>query len=145
MSTVVQETVSALPRPVGGRRVALLAGLTVLAVAPYLVGLLVPYHVNDLDALPLAEVSSGAHDPMDLWPQGPLAGPTQLAGLLAISLTPLGLLAVLIAALTGLSPRRRRRTPEVTAGLALVALTCLAALAFYFSPLGAALMSWRLD
>ncbi|KGH47243.1 hypothetical protein IN07_07525 [Modestobacter caceresii] len=145
MSAVAQGTVSAPPRPVGRRRVALLAGSTVLAVAPYLAGILVPYYVNDLDVLPLAEVSSGAYDPKDLWPQGPLAGLTQLAGLLAISLTPLGLLAVLTAALTGLAPRRRRSAPVVTAGLALVALSCLAALAFYFSPMGAALMSWRLD
>ncbi|MCZ2837203.1 hypothetical protein [Modestobacter sp. VKM Ac-2985] len=131
------------PPPVHGRRVALLAAIAVLAVAPYLAGVLVPYYVNDLDAVPLAEVAGGAHDPKDLWPHGTAGGLVQLAGLLSLSLTPIGLVAVLVAALNGLF--RRRPTPVLAVGLGLVTLGCLAGLAFFLSPLGGALISWRLD
>lgn len=126
-----------------GRRVALLAAIAVLVVAPYLAGVLVPYYVNDLDAVPLAEVAGGAHDPKDLWPEGTVGGLAQLAGLLSLSLTPIGLVTVLVAALHGLF--RRRPTPVLAVGLGLVALGCLAGLAFFLSPLGSALISWRLD
>src|SRR3712207_1955913 len=51
----------ALPRPATWRTVAALAALTGVAVLPYLAGVLVPYHVNDLDQLSLAEVASGRH------------------------------------------------------------------------------------
>ncbi|GAA4751993.1 hypothetical protein GCM10023328_38880 [Modestobacter marinus] len=141
MSAPAREEVGA--QPVGGRRVALLAVCTALVVAPYLAGVLVPYHVNDLDAVPLAEVAGGAHDPKDLWPHGTAGGLAQLAGMLSLALTPIGLVAVLVAALDGLF--RRRPTPVVALGLASVALACLAGWAFFLSPLGTALISWRMD
>ncbi|MGY1844042.1 hypothetical protein [Modestobacter sp. SYSU DS0875] len=145
MSPAVQETDPAQPRPADGRRVALLAAGTALALAPWLAGVLVPYYVNDLDALPLSELTSGAHDPKDLWPQGPVGGLVQLGGLFSFILTPVGLVAVLIGAGRGLVFRARRGTPAVSVGLVLVTLACLAGLSLAWSPLGMALMTWRLD
>ncbi|MGY1855995.1 hypothetical protein [Modestobacter sp. SYSU DS0290] len=146
MSTAVQETDTTTPRPARGRTVALLAAGTGLALAPWLAGVLVPYYVNDLDALPLAELTSGAHDPKDLWPRGTLGGLVQAGGLFSLLLTPMGLLLVLLAgALPRLGSRARRGTPGVTVGLVLVTLACLAGLAAVWSPLGMALMTWRLD
>lgn len=145
MSAPALDPTRTAPRPAGGRTVALLAALAALAMAPYLAGVLVPYHVNDLDDLPLAELTSGAHDPKDLWPHGTLGGLVQLGGLFSLVLTPTGLVAVLVGALRGLAFRAHRGTPAVTAGLALVALACLAGVALAFSPLGSALTAWRLD
>lgn len=124
---------------------ALLTGLTALSLAPYLAGVLLPYYVNDLDALPLAEVSSGRHDPKDLWPQGPVGGLAQLAGFFSLALTPMGLVATLAGCGYALRPRTPRRTPAATASVVLVALVCLGGLAFFLSPLGGALTTWRLD
>lgn len=135
----------ATSQPVHARRVGVLALCTVVVLAPYLAGVLVPYYVNDLDAVPLAEVASGMHDPKDLWPQGLVGGLTQLAGFLSIALTPIGLLAVSAVALPGFTSRSRRGTPAVTAGHVLVTALCLAALALFFSPLGNALAAWRMD
>jgi hypothetical protein len=63
MSTVV---VPERPRTVPPW-VALAAG--VLPLAGFVLFLLVPYSVNDLHRLPLAEVASGLHDPKGLWPR----------------------------------------------------------------------------
>ncbi|WP_222193353.1 hypothetical protein [Modestobacter italicus] len=145
MSAPALDPTRTAPRPAGGRAVALFAGLAALAMAPYLAGVLVPYYVNDLDALPLAELTSGAHDPKDLWPQGPLSGLVQLGGLLSLALTPMGLVAVLAGTLHRVASRGHLDAPAVMVGLLLVALACLAGLVLVFSPLGGALATWRLD
>ena len=124
---------------------AVLAALTALTLAPYLAGVLLPYYVNDLDSLPLAEVAGGRHDPKDVWPEGPVGGLVQLGGYLSLALTPLGLVAALGGALYALLPWRRRSTPAVTAGLVLVVLACVGGLVLMGSPLGQALATWRLD
>jgi len=118
-----------------------------LVLASYVVGVLLPYAVNDLHRLPLAEVASGAHDPKDMWPQGSSAVPglMQLAGLFAVTLGPLVVLGVLLAvpwALwdgRGRTSRNARVIGFVTTALALVLVSLLV------SPLGQALTTWRLD
>ena len=130
-------------RPVGGGTVALLAVLTALVCAPYLAGVLLPCYANDLDALPPAELPGGGSGPAT-WPDGALGGPLQVAGALSLVVTPIGLAAALGWALYGLLPWRRG-TPAVTAGLVLVVLACLGALAFLGSPLGSALATWQRD
>ena len=144
MTSLAHDPTTTAPRPAGNRTVTLLAALAALSLAPYLAGVLVPYYVNDLDALPLAEVASGRHDPKDLWPHGTVGGLAQLAGFSSLVLTPLGLLATLAGCVHGLLPRAARRTPVVTAGLVLVTLVCLAGLGLVLSPLGGALATWRL-
>ena len=68
----------------------LVVGALVAVTAAVFVGtIVVPYYVNNLDALPLVEVASGAHDPKDLWPQGAAGATVQLTAFLAIALTPL--------------------------------------------------------
>ena len=122
---------------------AVLAALTALACAPYLAGVLLPYYADDLDALPLAELPGGGSGPT-AWPDGPIGGLVGVAGALSLVVTPIGLVAALGCALYGLLPWRRG-TPAVTAGLVVVALACLGALAFLGSPLGSALATWQRD
>ncbi|WP_346622416.1 hypothetical protein [Blastococcus montanus] len=142
-------TVDAPPR--SWRSVVVLAACVVVAVAPYLAGVLIPYYVNDLDALPLAEVASGAHDPKDLWPQGTLGGLAQLGGLLSLSLTPIVLLAVGgISAAAAVQewhtlPVARRAPRPVAVACVVVTLVCVALLAWFFTPTASALMTWRMD
>ena len=123
----------------------MLAGLALLSLVPYLAGVLVPYYVNDLDSLPLAEVASGRHDPKDLWPRGVVGGFVQLAGFFSLAVTPLGLVATLAGCVHALRARARRRARASTAALVLVALVCVDGLTLVFSPLGSALATWRLD
>ena len=137
-------------RTVTWRPVAVLAVLAVLGVAPYLAGVLIPYYVNDLDALPLAEVASGAHDPKDLWPQGFVGGWVQAGGFLSMVVTPLTLVCVLGGCVAGLVaglPRQgvRRMSWDVAIGLVAVGAACVGGLAFELSPLGSALATWRMD
>jgi hypothetical protein len=75
---------SFLDTPIWQGPVALLT-CAVLTSAAWLVGVLLPYYVNDLDSLPMSEVTSGAHDPKDMWPvtAGPVGGLMHLAGVLA--------------------------------------------------------------
>jgi hypothetical protein len=63
----------------------LLLSTAVLTASAWLAGVLLPYFVNDLDSLPMSEVTSGAHDPKELWPvtEGPVGALVHLAGVLA--------------------------------------------------------------
>lgn len=56
------------PAVIGWRRITTLATPVLATLTLYCVGVLLPYYVNDLHRLPLAEVAGGAHDPKDLWP-----------------------------------------------------------------------------
>jgi hypothetical protein len=112
----------------------------------YAVGMLVPYFVNDLHRLPLAEVASGRHDPKDLWPTtSPAAGLVQLSGIYSALLGPL-LLPLAVLALGPLLVRRWSATSRGTRVLAVVALAwpVLGSLGMW-SEAGRALLFWRLD
>jgi len=118
-----------------------------LVAAAYVAGVVVPYLVDDLHHVPLAELTSGAHDPKDLWPAtGGTAGALlhDLGSLTAVlGCVPL-LVAGSVAALAvpgAVRDRSRRRTvlAAVTLGLVLVTL------AVTISPLGRALLTWKLD
>lgn len=144
-----QSTVTASDAPLvrlGLRSVLAVGVLVTAAAALFAVTIVVPYYVNDLDALPLAEVAGGAHDPKDLWPRGAAAGWVQLAAFLAIGLTPLT--ALVGAALSGvvLLLRLRRGGPaRVLVGSALVLALSVAVLVVRFSAFGSALVTWRMD
>ena len=59
--------------------------------------IVLPYYVNGLNGVPLAEVAGGGHDPKDLWPMAsPIAAPYRIAGLFMVMLTPLIAMAVLM-------------------------------------------------
>ncbi len=121
-----------------------MVGALVAVTAAVFVGtIVVPYYVNNLDALPLAEVASGAHDPKDLWPQGAAGATVQLSAFLAIALTPLT--AFVGAAMSGTLLLRRSAGARVRTGSVLVLGLSLAVLGAYFSPLGSALTIWRMD
>lgn len=132
---------------VRGRRALLAAAVVAVATAAVLAAsVVVPYVVNDLHRLPLAEVSSGAHDPKDLWPRGAAGGLLQLVGLLAVALVPLT--AAAGAALSAVVVLHHAGDPrDVRGAFAGVLLLLLAAtvLVGYLSPLGSALVVWRLD
>jgi uncharacterized membrane protein len=136
---------AARERGADGRRTRLLVGLAVLSLAPYVVGVLMPFYVNGLGGVPLADVSGGAHDPKDLWPHGPIGGLVQLAGLLSLAITPVGLVATLAGCVHAAITRAGEGRTRPRTGPALLVLLCVAALVLFFSPLGNALVSWRLD
>ena len=139
-------------RPRTWRSVALLAGWTLLAAAPFVVGLVVPYYGNGLAELPLAELTSGAHDPKDLpWPTGLLGGVVHGAAGLALAFTPLALIGM--AAISGTAavqewitlPVGRRARRSVAAGLVAVTVLGLGLLSLLATPTASALLTWRLD
>ena len=151
--TVTAPAISPVPtrRPRTWRSVGVLAAWAVFCAVPYLAGVLIPYYVNDLDALPLAEVAGGGHDPKDLWPQGTVGGLMQLAGYFSLVWTPIGLLAVGGISATAavqellLFPTTRRASRPVAIGLLLLTLAVVALLSWFATPTAAALMTWRLD
>ena len=136
------------PAGVGWRPIALLAAAVLGTLAMYGVGVLLPYYVNDLHRLPLAEVASGAHDPKDLWPGGALGGFPQLAGFLSLALLPMAAFIGICAGATSLVFLWRRvqpqRLPKSLAVITVMAAS-VAALAFLLTPTGEALAVWRLD
>lgn len=143
-TTTSRETAPLIP--ISTRSPLLAVTFTAAPALLFVASILVPYYVNDLDSLPLAEVASGAHDPMGLWPQGAAGGWVQLAAGVAIALTPLG--AVIGAGLSATAiARGARRGPDrsLVARAAVVLTLSIAVLATYFSPVGSALVSWRLD
>jgi hypothetical protein len=141
-------TTEAAPRTDRGwRMVRWLTVLAGLVTVPYLAGVLLPYYVNGLHELPLAEVASGRHDPKDLWPQGFVGGLVQLGGFFGLALTPilLAFIAVGSAALgiAGLVTGELRRT--AAAASVVLAVACAAGLAWFLGDTAAALTTWRMD
>ncbi len=116
--------------------------------AAYVAGFVVPYYVNDLDALPLAEVSTGLHDPKDLWPYvGGGAGwvLVRLAAMLSVLVVPLAVLGLaghgIWGAVSASTTRRRARwTVAVASGA-----VALGIVGWFVSPLGTAITLWALD
>ena len=124
-----------------------LSAVAILALL-WIAGVLVPYYVNDLDRLSVGELTSGAHDPAQLWPAttGTVGQTVQIAG--ALAGWPL-MYVVYIASALGSgyllkeewsgSSRGERALLATLAGLS-VALTAL-----LLSPFGVALTTWALD
>lgn len=112
----------------------------------YAAFLAMPYYVNDLDRLSFAELTSGAHDPRELWPhdQGSGWASFRLAGMATFFVGPavaLGTLAwAAVRTRQGIAAGDLRRT-----GPALMAAAIsLGTIAWLFSPAGRALMAWFL-
>lgn len=153
MTVTAPEVSAPLTRPRRTwRSVALLGGWTVLAALPFVVGIVVPYYGNGLDGLPLAALTSGAHDPKDLpWPTGFLGGVVHGAAGLALAFTPLALIGM--AAISGTAavqewltlPAERRARRTVAAGIVAVSLLGVGLLSLLATPTASALLTWRLD
>jgi hypothetical protein len=131
----------------GWRLVWFLTAVAVLVTVPYLVGVVLPYYVNDLHHLPLDEVASGGYDPKDLWPQGFVGGLVQLAGFFSLALTPLALTFICVGSaalgIAGLVTGELRRT--ASAALILLTVACALGLAWFLGDTAAALTAWRMD
>ena len=121
---------------------ALVTGACLLAVAPFALGMALPYYVNDLDGLPLHDVRSGRVDPATAWPLGTVWG--NLAGILALTLAQPALAAVTVMALSA-AVRAALTRRLVALGFAGIALSGVAVLAWVWGPTGRALMTWLLD
>lgn len=112
----------------------------------YAVFFALPYYVNHLDGLPLAELTAGAHDPRTLWPHDGgdawAFGLATTATFLAGPAATLGVLAwAVVRTRDGITAGDLRRT-----GPALVAAAVsIGTVAWLFSPLGRALTAWSLD
>lgn len=121
--------------------------LVTLVAVSFGVGVVLPYLVNDLHLLPLAEVAGGGHDPKNLWPYGtgsPLAL-LPLAGLLSVTVGLLLVLGTLVVVGWTLWEWRGRTTRSArTVGRATLLLS-VAVLATMWSPWGQALTRWLLD
>ncbi|MGY1830168.1 hypothetical protein ACI8AA_07015 [Geodermatophilus sp. SYSU D01180] len=116
------------------------------AVLVHVLGVVVPYVVNGLHHLPLAEVASGLHDPKDLWPATIpyLGGWLRLAAVLSIALAPLTLVFVLVTCGFGVG-RTIRSAPCTALVHAVVAVPCVVVLAWFLGPTSQALISWQMD
>ena len=121
----------------------------VAIMAVWVAGVLVPYYVNDLDRLPLDELSSGAYDPKDRWPY---AGGSSPAGSLRSVLLPVSLPLVpllgLGSAVAGAAILMRRRESLTAAARRLTVAALVLAIimvAVSLSPFGLALRTWALD
>lgn len=132
----------------GWQSIAGLAAAVVAVLALFSVGVLLPYYVNDLHRLPLAEIANLADDPQRLWPQDGWRYPVGLAALVTTGFAPLVLLAVVFVGAVWLTALWRRSEPErVPRSLALIVIMTgsVAALLFWFSEPGLALAAWRRD
>lgn len=121
-------------------------------VSTFAVGVLLPYYANDLDAVSLAELTSGAHDPKDLGPyNAPMGGWLRLFGLLSLALAPVsllvgGLLAADCAVQAVISRRSRSHAwVPLAVTLTVLAVASLWGATLFFSPTPDALMAWLLD
>ncbi|GAB3195016.1 hypothetical protein GCM10027261_14280 [Geodermatophilus arenarius] len=133
-------TAPARPR----RWLAAYCGGVLAAVLPYGAGVLLPYFVNGLHRLPLAEVASGRHDPKLLWPSYTGSGGLlDLAGFLSLAWTPLALVALVV--LGPLAAWRTRHRPWLAACFVVLAAACVAALGWLMGLTSAALLAWRMD
>ena len=110
---------------------------------------LVPYYVNDLHRLPLAEVASGAHDPKDLWPYAPeVVLPFALVRLVGLYVVALAPGAAVISVLGGVLVLAAKWRTLTTGGRVLAFAVVLASLALAtltLSPFGQALTTWYMD
>jgi hypothetical protein len=133
---------------IGWRSIAVLTGAVLVAVAAFSVGVLLPYFANGLHHLPLSELTSGAYDPTDLWPQNGWALPLALAGVFGVLLAPLVSLSAVGVAACWLALLWCRPEPQrVVKSLALlsVLVTSGAAALFWLSGTGEALSAWWMD
>jgi hypothetical protein len=133
------------------RRFGALVLVAAVPLAAYGSGVLLPYYVNDLDALPLDDVAGGAYDPKDLWPSGTWWGPwLRLLGILVGSAAPsalllTGLAATVYAVRGALFSARRRRAPVMVAALVALAVACWWGATWFLGPTAAALSAWVMD
>lgn len=118
--------------------------VTVLFVAGYLFGVVVPYYANDLDGVPLAELGRG-HAPERLWPNtaGVFGRALHVVGLLTAVVSWIVLPVIAVLSLLCLVLGRRSRT-AVACYLA-AALLSVGTLTFQYSALGRALLGWMLS
>jgi hypothetical protein len=131
------------------RGVRLLMLIVALSVAPYVLFVVLPYFVNDLHRLPLTEVSSGRHDPKDLWPTTVpyVGGWLHTFGFFSAVFTPMFLILTIFGALVAavVTMRQRLSAWGVVAGYVVVVLTCIGGVVFYLGPISRALLTWQLD
>jgi hypothetical protein len=125
----------------------ILLGVVVGIVLAFVAGVVLPYYVNDLDRLPLAEVVSGRHDPKELWPEtaGPWGHLLHGVGAYAVTLGHLTLIFAAGGSLAGLALLWRQLS--TAARRALVTVLAVAGTAFVVmaSGWGQALATWTLD
>lgn len=147
MITGMQAAPEVADRPSPARPRILLA-YVVLVVCSYLVGVILPYYVNNLDELPLDRLTAGSlHDPAYLpTTERPLGRVAYIAGVLAVGpgaiMLMLMLMPMAVVAAVGLL-RRGRDAGGLTYGLAL--LLSAAMLTFMFSPVGLIFSAWMID
>lgn len=123
--------------------------LAVLSVAAWAVFFALPYYVNDLDRFSLTEVTSGLHDPKDLWPYidgGLLAAVFALGSMFTLATAPFTGAAAVVWACLNLWRERAQRVRPGRIALSLVTIAFgTAAIAWLGTPLGSALITWWLD
>ena len=115
--------------------------------AAYVLLVVLPYHVNDLDRFSPADVAGGAHDPKDLWPTTIpyVGGWLHLGGVVSMLVAPMTLLVVaLVCGFTSVQAVRLRAWTAAGVHTA-VAVVCAVAGAWFSSPLARALATWQLD
>lgn len=131
------------------RGVRLLMSIVALSAAFYLLFVVLPYVVNDLHRLSLAEVSSGRHDPKDLWPTTVpyVGGWLHTFGFFSAIFTPMSLVLTLFGALAAavVTARQRLSARGVVIGYGVVVVACIGGLVYYLGPISQALLTWQVD
>ncbi len=124
-----------------------MATAAAVCLVAYALLVVLPYHVNDLDRFPLADVAIGYHDPKDLWPTTIpyVGGWLHLGGVLSMVAAPMTLLVVaLVCGFTSVQAIGQRVWNVATVHT-VVAVVCAVAGAWFFSPFARALATWQLD
>lgn len=146
MSPLVEER--SVERSASWRMPAIWLAAVALLALLWVAGVLVPYYVNDLDRLSGDELTSGAHDPAQLWPAttGTVGQTVRSAG--ALVGWPL-MYVVHIASALGSGHLLEQEWSGSSRGeralLATLAVLSVALTALLLSPFGLSLSAWALD
>jgi hypothetical protein len=122
------------------RDLAFVAGVSVLALLPFALGMALPYYANDLDSLPLDAVYG--LDPETVWPLGTVWGGVAVG--LALTLAHPVLAIVTVMAICGTAIAGLQRRP-IALGFGALAFAGVTVLTWVWGPTGRALLTWLLD
>ena len=128
-----------------GRAPWVALALAVSAAMSYVVSMVLPYYVNNLDRFPLEDLPL-AGDATEMWPYDTAYSlPFVVAGIYALMCAPFVAGAVAMWAGFRLWVDRRTMTPLSRAIMLLAAAVSIGTWGWLFTPLASALLSWLLD
>lgn len=118
--------------------------VTVVFVAGYLLGVVVPYYVNDLDSYLLIDLVRSGKSPDEFWPStaGPAGRVLHVVGFLTTVLSAIVLPVIAVVSLVGMVLGRHWRSALTCYLVALV--LAVGTLTFQYTDFGRGLANWML-